>query len=558
MNMATVKIRGWLGMALLAVLGLWPQMAGAQGLSASASNGVVCLSWPAINYYYLVQTNSLLVPEHKGDSNGWGAAGSASLLASLAAGGTAPWFTNSFSYCSNGTFGVTQPLAGGNQFYRLGKPPGIPLFCFVIFYDQLLEFSDCTTLKIQGFTHANGPIYLGAGSGATCTFYSTLTTVGTISAPSNAGFTSWTGTTYLDGNPPSITNISALVSPFGTNDPHVLIEIPPAGELATSALGQVRLFNQAEMVLVVSNSPMGGGPSVSLTLQTSYNGEPPGADPTPLMFNITNATPGMLATNWNIKLSFLQLTNSFTDQREHATNMFVTQIDVGTLGAWLATNTSVAEKLVNSNVTMLYVADRRNQDTNKLAVVRLTNGAKLPYNSGLGFSLATQNPLYVWGDYNTTVDGTLFAKTVGSTTNGATVPAALMADAVTMLSSSWSDAKSSVGYTGRNSVISNMTVNAAMVAGNVPSTGTSAKNYSGGVQNLPRLLENWSYCALTMNTALVCLYRSQMATNQFLMPYTSSGNLSGYYTPPTRNWGIDPNFYDLTKLPPGTPRYYLP
>ena len=186
---------------------------------------------------------------------------------------------------------------------------------------------------------------------------------------------------------------------------------------------------------------------------------------------------------------------------------------------------------------------------NRLAVVRLVNGSKLPYNSGLGFSVATPNPLYVLGNYNTTVDGTNFDLTLGFTTNGYSVPAALMADAITILSPNWQDRLSGLTYAVRPAA--SMTMNAALMAGNVPSTGITSTTFSGGVHNLPRFLEDWTGNTLILNTSLVCLYASQMATNQ----YQFSGS---YHTQPIRKWGFDPNFLDPNKLPPGTPFYLIP
>ena len=88
----------------------------------------------------------------------------------------------------------------------------------------------------------------------------------------------------------------------------------------------------------------------------------------------------------------------------------------------------------------------------------------------------------------------------------------LLCDAITILSSAFTD-KTSSNTVGTASVSN--TVNAAIVAGNVPSTGTSSTNFSGGIQNFLRLQEDWSESTLVLNTSLVCLYGSQMATNQF-------------------------------------------
>jgi hypothetical protein len=65
------------------------------------------------------------------------------------------------------------------------------------------------------------------------------------------------------------------------------------------------------------------------------------------------------------------------------------------------------------------------------------------------------------------------------------------------------------------------------------------------------LLENWTGATLTYNTSIVCLYSSQMATNQFQMP-------GAYYMPPTRLWGFDPTFYNPAREPPGIPTALVP
>jgi len=89
------------------------------------------------------------------------------------------------------------------------------------------------------------------------------------------------------------------------------------------------------------------------------------------------------------------------------------------------------------------------------------------------------------------------------------------------------------------------------VTGAEPSTGTSATTFSGGVQNLTRFLEDWSNVTLTMNTSIVNLYNSQIATNQFQMP-------GAYYNPPTRHWGFDTTYYNPNKQPPGVPCALVP
>jgi hypothetical protein len=256
-----------------------------------------------------------------------------------------------------------------------------------------------------------------------------------------------------------------------------------------------------------------------------------------------------LATN----LPFLTLTNRFFDGRENTTNL-TTQIDVGQYANWMSTNVNIMgpghTKFTSGTYpTILYVADNRTVGAHQLAVVRLTNGIAPPSNGTEGWSVATPNPLYVWGNYNQTN-----ASFLGTTnTSAGTVPCALMSDSLTILSSSFNDHTSLTSGYGNGAsgwkAASADTVNAAIVTGVVPSTGTDSSSFSGGVHNLPRLLEDWGYssaCTLWLNTSIINLFSSTRATSKFVNPGT-------YYYPPTRKFSYDLNFSDPTKVPPGIP-----
>ncbi len=182
-----------------------------------------------------------------------------------------------------------------------------------------------------------------------------------------------------------------------------------------------------------------------------------------------------------------------------------------------------------------------------LHAVRLANGSIIPTNAApsgaaTGLTVATENPLYVWGNYNLPN-----AAHAGTTNTTATFPASLVCDAITILSASWTDSgygngSASLGSRGAAST----TVNAAIIAGSVYTTGSAVGQWSGGVHNLTRLLESWSGQTLTLNSSLVNLYDSAKATTQFQNP-----NI--YYTAPSRNFNFDQNFLNAAKLPPGTP-----
>ena len=432
----------------------------------------------------------------------------------------------------------------------------VPITTYAIFYNGELEFSDCATMLVKGRVHSNADICVGASSGATLTFDGAVTCGTSLSAPARGGISIWTPntastwlTTFNAGYSTSNTTVNLAITMTNT---HSIIDIPSAGEDAMSSQGQVRLYNQAQVILLVSNSVTAGNPpTVKMILQTGFNGNLPGNDSAKVQQTIFNATPALLATNAPYQMPFLSLTNSFTDQRQSTTTpQLVTQIDVAQYSQWLATNTVATGKFTNGAYpTILYVADRRTSGSAQ-AVVRLVNGTGLPYNHGLGFTVATLNPLYVKGNYNLTNQASGGTATgLGATTNGASLPAALLSDALTILSPSWQDSQSAGLYTSRNA--SSMTLNAAIVTGNIPSTGTTATTFSGGVHNLTRFLETWSGDTLTLNTSIVCLFSSQIATAQFQMP-------GAYYDPPTRNWGFDQTYYSPNKQPPGVPCALVP
>jgi len=152
-------------------------------------------------------------------------------------------------------------------------------------------------------------------------------------------------------------------------------------------------------------------------------------------------------------------------------------------------------------------------------------------------TVVTDNPIYIQGNFNT------FNKQ----------PAAILADAVTILSNHWGDTDgdgifdSDLDYSlltlsSRNAY--STTVNAAIITGNVE----MGASYNGGLENLPRLLEQWGGVQLTLLGSLAALWESQYAVGDF--------GGSDVYAAPVRNWNFDSDFLDLAKLPPETPRIY--
>jgi hypothetical protein len=418
----------------------------------------------------------------------------------------------------------------------------IPAFQFAIFYNGQLEFTWCAPLVVRGRTHANGPVCLGPASGSSLKFLGTVTTTSSITTSNLGGYkaANMTGTVTYSGTPPSTTGVPSLQLPIGVNNTPAavrdIINPPPGGESPTSPLGQQRYYNKAAVVVLVGDT--------SVTLNIKHQGDSTGTF-TNIPYTAAAPTYAQL-TNLAVQVPFLSLTNKFKDQRENKT-VTVSQVDMGKLNTWLTNNTTVRAYYPDGSgrkPSILYVGDFRTGT--QLNGVRLANAQRIPSNSAglaqaMGLTVATPNPLYVWGNYNCPNSAHL-----GTTNTSATVPASLVSDALTILSPNWNDATygGTYGLDSRNAA--NTTVNAAIIAGAVYSTGSAEGQWSGGVHNLPRLLENWSDDTLTLNTSLVNLYNSIKATTQFRNP-------GDYYRAPNRNFNFDQNFLDLTKLPPGTP-----
>ena len=210
--------------------------------------------------------------------------------------------------------------------------------------------------------------------------------------------------------------------------------------------------------------------------------------------------------------------------------------------------------------------------------IRLVNGGSLPQSNSTnvtgGLTIASPNPVYIQGDWNTgstysgsfSSNGMTYSNTPSSDgTNaypsGTSTPAwtassyteqpsVIAADAVTILSNGWSDSTSNSSLTSRTPL--STTINTAIVAGNVPtafvvSHDSVSTDYSGGIENFPRLLENWSGYNLTIHGSFALLYDSEQA----VQPWQMTG---AYYNAPNRRWFFDSTLQNYN--PPGFPAAY--
>jgi len=385
----------------------------------------------------------------------------------------------------------------------------IPVFQFAIFYNLDLEVNPGARMTISGRTHGNCDIYLQPN--ALLSFAGDVTSAGDIVLDKKPGDPTIRTPSTVTFQAEHDAGVMSLNLPLGmANTPEAvrqIVEIPPSNESPNSELGKQRFYNLADLVIVV---------------------QPDG---------VVEARGGGLGNGNGVNLKWSSISNwirtdvTFYDQREEKT-IRATEIDIGEFVEWNASSKNALKNALKRDINSIYVADLRSQSATSEPGIRLVNGAVLP---PLGLTVATPDPLYVKGHYNAS------GVSVGTPNTSNTKPASLIADSINILSGSWKDANGAKSLSSRGA--SDTTVNAAFLAGIVE---TVSGHYSGGVENFPRFLENWSGRTFTYNGSMIVLYPSEFGSGYW--PGTGT-----VYNPPNRNWSFDLNFLNPDKLPPLCP-----
>lgn len=421
---------------------------------------------------------------------------------------------------------ISVPVVSGSvttRLQRVFQQENTSPWTYAIFYNDPLEIHPGPLFTVTGLVHTNDILY---------TAHDTLTFAGktTFSDQWSIGYMPGDGahdplditSPYYPTNAPPVAE--APHAPFGqdagslfsTTDANSnndgwreIVEIPVAAQ--TDAFANGRYYNQAYVKVLVNASN-------ALTV-INQGGTTVNASSTGNNLKLYNAMVSAITTNQTIQ-----------DNREAASVRLVT-LDVSKI------NTAIAAGNMPSFNGVIYIADTSATATTKRGV-RIKNGQVLPTG---GLAIATQNPAYIQGDYNTGA-GTPASNTGDPTkpsVSGYTrQPSVVAADAVNVLSGAWLDANSSLSLASR--VATNTTVNTAILAGIVP-TGTIGSNYSGGAENFPRFHEKWNGVTFTYYGSMVQLFSSKEGVGPW-------GN-ANVYGAPTRNWYFDPIL--LTSPPPG-------
>jgi hypothetical protein len=445
-------------------------------------------------------------------------------------------YTTTFRLVSNvqETEHKQKSLAGVQQEVVLAS---IPVFGFNVFYAPELEICPSTAMTL-GRIHANKNIYLQPAS--TLTLAGPVTTSQRIIHDKHPADPSSRTPGQIISQGDREGGANTLLPALGTNrslaDFRKIIEMPPSTESRTSALGRQRLYNKADLIIKITSTGFvahsGAYNSFATTIPWTQLGEiveitggkgkggnirvlvkkPKKPKPSD---SVTNIYDGVVSTNV-----------TFYNARGNI-NIRCTEIDV----AQLIAKSNYLFSVLGRPVRTLYVADTRTSTTVQSGV-RVIFGETLP---ATGLTIVTPNPLYIVGNYN--VPTTL----LGTTNTSKSVPAALIGDAITILSEEWTDTDGALDLSYRRAT--NTTINAALLGGIVPTRGGY---YSGGLENFPRLLEDWSGRTLTINGSFVVLFESAVATAPW-------GARDGIYALPVRKWSFDPRLNTVAGLPPSTP-----
>lgn len=395
-----------------------------------------------------------------------------------------------------------------------------PIWQYAIFYDPILEIGPGAAMVVNGRVHSNSDTYVETG--ATLDFQNRVTVAGSLyhGRLGESGMSTDSGdVTFYDGSSQVSMKrgsgwLDSLASDWASasqdrwkgyvaddaagvpkktlpipGDPHVLIERTNSND--PYSIQQAKFANQAGLRIFAADSS-GNAPTTGLdqngqTVQLTYHME--GSTPVP------GARSGYTT-------KYIVTKGTFYDQREKKT--------VSTLDVDIA---NLKQSGVSPSNGIVYVSNA-DMGSSALGSVRLKNGSVLPTACAQGFSIASDCPVYVWGDYNTT----------------SKIKSMVAGDAINILSNNWADANSDASndpYSGRTA--GDTTINSVFINGIVKS---ASNNYSGGVENYFRLLENWGSKKLTFSGSLIELWESQRAKGAWKYG-------SPIYDAPNRIWSWD-------------------
>lgn len=412
----------------------------------------------------------------------------------------------------------------------------VPLYNFAIFYDPDMEIAPGPAMEINGLVHCNGNAYFQSQNGLKLNKNVTIAGKFYRGRSLESGKTDdggdvqfndgknlvsmkrtdsdgmldskdgdWAGAAqdrWKGGLRDRAHGVTPLSLPIpNTVDPHEIIE--RADQDDSESVKQEKFENKAGLKIVIDkNGAISASDSTGKKVELTYK-DPKDAKKTK---SVVNATDNGGA-----------VTSQFYDARE---GKAIKPININMA--------NLKESGLAPANGIIYVSS---EEKNVNPAVRLYNGAELAKPAqATGLTVATDLPMYIQGDFNTTNK----------------VMSMVAADALTILSNSWSDVNSATSTDAekkyKDRAASNTKVNAVCMQGIVPSANN---NYSGGVENYFRLLENWGGDSLTFSGSLINMWESTRALGK----WKYGGPV---YDAPNRVWSWDTALGGVDG-PPGAP-----
>jgi hypothetical protein len=200
---------------------------------------------------------------------------------------------------------------------------------------------------------------------------------------------------------------------------------------------------------------------------------------------------------------------------------------------------------------------RVNQVTGPRHVFRVVNGTlgNVPLSAAGtgGTTIASENPVYILGNYN--------ANNANGFSNTGEAGSAVIADALTLLSQSYTDLRglqnptnlgarpaSTSYYRVAVAAGTNPAFPAPVLAGAAWGANPTDFGTDGGVHNFLRYIEAWGGQTLNYRGSLVSFFYAHQAVGAFKC-------CNVVYSPPSRVYNFDQLFLKVNNLPPGTPRF---
>ncbi|MGE4619189.1 MAG: hypothetical protein AAEJ04_05205 [Planctomycetota bacterium] len=390
-----------------------------------------------------------------------------------------------------------------------------PLFDFAIFYDDDLELLPGPSMTFAGKVHANGDIYVGVGGSKTLTVDSDYfrCTGEIFRERKNNGSTT--------GGSVKIKNTDGVFKSLNSNqdfeswsDPQDWVEFADdrwGGTVQTGSHG-VLTQNAPDIGSISNNGHYRNSADLLIHNDRIYHVIDG------INVDITSQMSGAISES----------NNDMYDAREE-TYVPLTEIDLADEDFQNYVTSANSDSNPNNDIHQVYAyrspdPEPGNWDpgaaSNWLEGIRLSNGTELPAD----LLFVSEDPIYVEGDFNTTDKKT----------------AAVISDAVNLLSNNWDDSREPGDDYGDFDSATETTYNMAIITGNVR-TPDGGGNYSGGLENLPRFHEKWgSSKPANINGAFINLFQSRVATERW--------GKSGVYKPPQRNWYFDDDLLSSSVL----------